>query len=503
MNASTNEKTVSIWEGTAKKGSAFPPLTGDKEADVVIIGGGITGLTAAMLLSEAGKKVVLLEAWQIGLGTTGNSTGNLYITVDEYLSVIKNKWGKDVMQAVAHSRAEAINFIEATINKHNIDCDFYRTSFNLFVERSDQSIESFLEEELEALTETGAEASIGGNPGLPFEATQSLTLKGQAQFHPLKYVRALAEQLKDSCEIHENSQVVDFDEDQGIVKTSNGSVKAPHVIMATHTPKGVYRVHTVLGPYREYGVAAELLSDPMPKGIFWGMNKPKHSIRCFKNGNKNYVMAIGEKYKTGHGDDTGKYVQELEDYLKAHFDIGPITHVWAGQQYRPADSLPYIGKHGDFMYFLTGFASDGLTYGTLAAMIVSDMIQGKDNKWQNIYKPNRITPLKSFKEFFKENIDNLAQLVKGAPEEIEVDSMQEIPLGEGRIIEKDGEKLAVYKDEDGVNHICSAVCTHLKCTVNWNPSEKSWDCPCHGSRFKTNGQVIEGPAVVSLPAKKA
>jgi len=262
-------------------------------------------------------------------------------------------------------------------------------------------------------------------------------------------------------------------------------------------------VHTVLGPYREYGVAAELLSDPMPKGIFWGMNKPKHSIRCFKNGNKNYVMAIGEKYKTGHGDDTGKYVQELEDYLKAHFDIGPITHVWAGQQYRPADSLPYIGKHGDFMYFLTGFASDGLTYGTLAAMIVSDMIQGKDNKWQNIYKPNRITPLKSFKEFFKENIDNLAQLVKGAPEEIEVDSMQEIPLGEGRIIEKDGEKLAVYKDEDGVNHICSAVCTHLKCTVNWNPSEKSWDCPCHGSRFKTNGQVIEGPAVVSLPAKKA
>jgi len=262
-------------------------------------------------------------------------------------------------------------------------------------------------------------------------------------------------------------------------------------------------VHTVLGPYREYGVAAELLSDPMPKGIFWGMNKPKHSIRCFKNGNKNYVMAIGEKYKTGHGDDTGKYVQELEDYLKTHLDVGPITHVWAGQQYRPADSLPYIGKHGDFMYFLTGFASDGLTYGTLAAMIVSDMIQGKDNKWQNIYKPNRITPLKSFKEFFKENIDNLAQLVKGAPEEIEVDSMQEIPLGEGRIIEKDGEKLAVYKDEDGVNHICSAVCTHLKCTVNWNPSEKSWDCPCHGSRFKTNGQVIEGPAVVSLPAKKA
>jgi glycine/D-amino acid oxidase-like deaminating enzyme/nitrite reductase/ring-hydroxylating ferredoxin subunit len=499
MNASTKEKTVSLWEGTAKKGSAFPPLNEDKEADVVIIGGGITGLTTAMRLSEAGKKVVLLEAWQIGLGTTGNSTGNLYITVDEHLSVIKNKWGKDVMQAVAHSRAEAVNFIEATINKHNIDCDFYRTSFNLFLEDRNEAVESFFEEELEALTEVGAEANIVGNPGLPFEVTHSLTLEGQAQFHPLKYVRALAELLKNTCEIHEHSQVIDFDEDLGIVKTSHGSVKAPHVIMATHTPKGVYRVHTVLGPYREHGMAAELLSDQMPRGIFWSMNKPKHSIRCFKNGNKNYVMAIGEKYKTGHGDDTSKYVEELKDYLKARFDIGPITHVWAGQQYRPADSLPYIGKQGDFMYLLTGYASDGLTYGTLAAMIVSDMILGKANPWQDVYNLNRITPIKSFKEFFKENIDNLVQLVTGPSETEDAKFMPAIPPGEGRIIEKDGEKLAVYKDEDGVNHVCSAVCTHLKCTVNWNPVEKSWDCPCHGSRFKTDGQVIEGPAVVGLP----
>jgi len=493
------EKTISIWEGTAKQGGTFSSLTGHKEADVVIIGGGITGLTSAMLLSEAGKKVIVLEALQIGLGTTGNSTGNLYITVDEYLSVIKKKWGTEVMKAVAHSRKEAINLIEANITKYNLDCDFYRTSFNLFAEDLDKDIEEFIEEELQALTEAGAAVSIGGNPGLPFEVVKSLTVEGQAQFHPLKYVRGLAEIVKDTCEIHENSQVIDFDEDEGIVKTKDGSVKAAHVIMATHTPKGVYGVHTVLGPYREYGVAAELLSGEMPRGIFWSLNHPKRSVRCFKDGDKDYVLVIGDKYKTGHGDDTSEYIQRLESYLTSHFNIGPVTHVWAGQQYRPADNLPYIGKHGDFMYFLTGFASDGLVYGTLASMIVSDMIIGKANKWQDIYKLSRFTPVKSFTEFFKENADNLVQYLKGAPSDAEADSMEEVPPGEGKVIEKEGEKLAVYKDENGVNHVCSAVCTHLKCTVNWNPSEKSWDCPCHGSRFKTNGQVIEGPAVVDLP----
>jgi glycine/D-amino acid oxidase-like deaminating enzyme/nitrite reductase/ring-hydroxylating ferredoxin subunit len=492
------KKTISIWQDTAKAGSPFPALAGHKEADVVIVGGGITGLTTALLLSEAGKKVVLLEALQIGLGTNGNSTGNLYVTVDEHLSGIKKKWGVDVMKAVVQSRMEALNQIEANINKYNFDCDFYRTSFNLFAEDLDRDIENFIEEEFAALTEAGVKVSIDGNPGLPFEVKTSLIVEGQAQFHPLKYVRALADRLKDTCDIYENSQVVDFDEDEGIVKTKDGTVKAAHVVMATHTPKGVYMVHTVLGPCREHGVAAELLSGEMSQGIFWSMNKPKRSIRCFSDGEKNYVMAIGDKYKTGQGEDNSEYIRELESYLKSHFDTGSLTHVWAGQQYRPADGLPYIGKHGDSMYFLTGFASDGLVYGTLAAMIVSDMIIGKVNRWEATYQLNRFTPLKSFTEFFKENADNFIQYLKGGQD---VDSIGAVPPGEGRVIERDGEKLAVYKDEDGVNHVCSALCTHMKCTVNWNPSEKSWDCPCHGSRFKINGQVIEGPAVVGLAEK--
>jgi glycine/D-amino acid oxidase-like deaminating enzyme/nitrite reductase/ring-hydroxylating ferredoxin subunit len=494
-------KTRSIWESTAKPGYKFPSLTSHQESDVVIIGGGITGLTAAMLLSDAGKKVIVLEALEIGLGTTGNSTGNLYVTVDEHLSNIKKKWNAETMKAIVQSRTEALNLIEMTINKYNIDCDFYKTSFNYFAESLNEDIEKFIKEEAEALTESGVKVVVGGNPGLPFDAKKSISVDGQAQFHPLKYIRKLAENLKDKCEIYENSQVIDVDEDEGIVKTKDGSVKAKHIIMATHTPKGVYMVQTFLGPYREHGVAAELLSGEMPKGIFWGLNKPKHSVRCFKEGDKNYVMVIGDKYKTGHGEDTNEYVKRLEDYLKSHFNIGPITHIWGGQHYRAADGLPYIGKHGDATYFLTGFATDGLVYGTLASMIVSDMIIGRQNKWENTYKLGRFTPVKSFKEFFKENADNFVQYLKDVPWS-DVDSLKEIPEGEGRIIEKHGEKLAVYKDENGATHVCSAVCTHMKCIVNWNPSEKTWDCPCHGSRFKTTGQVIEGPAVIDLPSKK-
>lgn len=496
------KKTVSIWEATAQAGTSFPTLNGSKEADVVIIGGGISGLSTAMLLTEAGKKVILLEALQVGLGTTGNSTGNLYVTVDEHLSVIKKKWGADTMKAVVGSRTEALNLIEATIRKHDLDCNFYRTSFNYFAEGTDKEIDAFIKDETDALTECGVKVNTGTNPGLSFNVTNSISVEGQAQFHPLKYIRSLAGKLKDKCEIYENSQVIDFDEDKGIVKTKDGSVKAAHVIMATHTPKGVYMVQTVLGPYREHGVAAELLSGDMPQGIFWGMNKPKHSVRCFNDGDKKYVMVIGDMYKTGQGEDTNEYIKKLEEYLRFRFSIGAITHTWGGQQYRPADGLPYIGKHGDAMYFLTGFATDGLVYGTLAAMIVSDMILGRKNKWEDTYKLNRFTPLKSFKEFFKENADNFVQYLKDTPWNTDVDTLKEIPAGEGRVIEKHGEKLAVYKDEHGVNHVCSAVCTHMKCIVNWNPAEKTWDCPCHGSRFKTNGQVIEGPAVIDLPAKK-
>jgi Rieske Fe-S protein len=324
--------------------------------------------------------------------------------------------------------------------------------------------------------------------------------EGQAQFHPLKYVRELARAVSGKCRIHEHSRVLEIDEKDGTLRTAAGTLKANKILLATHTPIGVYGVHTKLGPYREFGVAMEINGAPFPGGIYWGLNEPKHSVRSFSSGGKNYVMVIGDKFKTGQHGDTREYIAGLENYLKQRLNVSEAKYVWGGQQYRPADGLPYIGKHSEKIYFLTGFATDGLTYGTLAAMIVSDELSGKSNPWEETFRASRTAPLKSAREFITENADNIAQYFRDVPWNADAGAFNEVKIGEGKVVEKDRQKLAVYRDEQGVAHVCSAVCTHMKCVVNWNQSEKTWDCPCHGSRFTINGKVIEGPALADLPS---
>jgi glycine/D-amino acid oxidase-like deaminating enzyme/nitrite reductase/ring-hydroxylating ferredoxin subunit len=494
-------ETNSIWKATGGACDQYDSLFGDHSAEVVVIGGGITGLTAAMLLSQAGKKVILLEALRIGEGTTGNSTGNLYVTVDEHLSTLSKKWSQDVAKQVVASRRAAINLIRDTVSRFQLDCAFTEVPFNLFTEREDRDAEEALDKEQKAFSDAGLGPLMSSNAQLPFTTRRVLTVPGQAQFHPLKYARQLAASLNLHCRIHENSQVVDIDEEKGIVSTAGGTVKADHIVMATHTPKGVWMVQTVLGAYREHGVAAELAAGSLAPGIYWSLHMPKHSIRPFSDSGRNYVMVIGDKYKTGHAEDTGSYVRGLSSYLNDRFKLGTATYTWGGQHYRAADGLPYIGKSKGRLYHLTGFATDGLVYGTLGAMIVADQILGKENPWLDTYNIKRFTPVKSFTEFFRIGADTIANYMKDTPWNVDVKSETDITPGQGKLLEKDGEKLAVYRDENGALHSVSAICTHMKCTVHWNEVEKSWDCPCHGSRFRPDGQVIEGPAVVSLPVK--
>lgn len=497
-----HKTNISLWQATLSDTVSLPALTGGESADVVIIGGGISGVTTAMLLSLTGKKVILLEAKHIGFGTTGNSTGNLYSVVDEHLSDIKKKWNSDVMRALVHSRSSAIDLIEDTVKKYSIECEFSRYSFSYFAQRLNEESEKFIQDEYTALLEAGLKPVIVNELPLPFKIEKGLSAPGQAQFNPFKYVQEIAKNISPTCSIYENSPAIEIDVKNGIVKTPSGQVNAENIVMATHIPKGFAMVQTRLVPVREFGVAAELKEDVLPGGMFWSLGEEqKHSVRSYKANGKNYALAISEKFKTGQNKNTSATLQKLENYLSNHFPIGEIKYRWGAQAYRSADGIPYIGKYKDRLYIMTGFALDGLVYGTLGAMIVSDLLSGKENQWTSIYNPNRFTPLKSSKRFFFERVNNLAQYMKDFPGVADTESTDNIPLGEGKIIEHDGEKLAVFRTENNELRCVSAVCTHMKCVVRWNTAEKSWDCPCHASRFDTDGKVIEGPAIHNLSPK--
>lgn len=490
----------SIWVGTALEGQSYPTYQGNSAVDVVIIGGGITGITAAMQLSKEGKRVIVLEAMKIGQGTTGYSTGNLYATIDENLSYIKSKWNSDVMKSVVESRKEAMHLIENNIVEFEIDCDYVNVPMHFYAEESTPHTEDFFSSEYDALELCGLMPQYI-QQGLPFETRKMMVIPAQAQYHPLKYVQKLAAALPDNCKVYENSKVISADGDTGIVETEMGTITADAIVMATHTPIGIYPVQTVLGPYREFAVAGELLDDSLSDGIFWDVGHPKHSIRIYREDGKRYIMIVSDKFKTGQHGDSSKYISEIENYLKQRFNVGELKYLWGAQQYSPADGLPYIGQYWDKIHIMTGFSTSGLVYGTLAAMIVADKIIGRENKYSDLYDANRHTPLKSLKDFVKENVNNAIQVIKDFPSQGDIESLGEIELGTGRVIDHNGHKLAVYRHQDGQAEIVSAVCTHMGCVVRFNDAETSWDCPCHGSRFKTNGEVIEGPAIEALPSK--
>jgi glycine/D-amino acid oxidase-like deaminating enzyme/nitrite reductase/ring-hydroxylating ferredoxin subunit len=487
--------TISVWKDASHQYS-FPSLTSDITVDVAIIGGGITGITAAYLLSKAGKRVTVLEARKIADGSTGFSTGNLYAPVgSEGLDAVKSKWNVDHLRHVVQSRAAAVNFIEDRVKEFNIDCDFRRVPWCLFAGEGGNN--AYVEKERKAAEQAGL-AVVDGVP-FPLPAQTGFHIPNQAQFNPQQYTSSLTKHIvSDNCLIYENTKVTKVEEgEMCTVETEHGVVRAEKVIMATHTPKGVYLVHTSLEPYREYAVAATLNGPYPPAGIFWDMLENEHySMRTYDSPKGKVLMVLGESHKVGLKQDTMECFQKLESFLRDKFDVKSIAYKWSAQQYRPADAIPYIGlsSGNEKTYIATGFAADGLTYGTLAAMIISDEILRRDNRWSSTYRASRLTPVASFKNFMKENLTVGFEFVKDYLSKDEADRFSEVQINDGKIMEVDGKKCAVHRDEKARLHIVSAVCTHMKCVVHWNPSEKSWDCPCHGSRFATDGEVIEGPA---------
>jgi glycine/D-amino acid oxidase-like deaminating enzyme/nitrite reductase/ring-hydroxylating ferredoxin subunit len=499
-SGSTGSTRNSIWD-SPQDSLRFPVLASDLTVDVVVIGAGISGITTAAQLAAAGRRVAVLEAMKVGHGTTGHSTGNLYAPVDEYLHRLSKKWDDGKTMAVVQSRNMAIDLIEKNIAAYGLDCDFSRQPWVLYSIAGLPDEVDAIENECKAALEAGLAARLSSDLPLPFAVHNAVVIEHQAQFHPLQYVRQLARAIhSDNCLIFEQSPVLKIDEQQGIVSTAGYTVKAEHIVMATHAPKGFHVLQTELAPYREYAVAAPLGEQKLFGGIFWNAGVLKESIRLVEVQGKPHVLLIGEKHKTGQQEDTEAAYRALEEVLRARFNIETAAFKWSAQHYRAADGLPYIGRAAGSsrLYLATGFATDGLTYGTLAGMLLADEIAGTENRFSALYSPRRFTPLKSAKNFFKENLNVASFYIRDYAKGAAAKKLAEVAPGEGELVDVDGDKMAVYRDDNGRLYILSPVCTHLKCIVHWNSAERSWDCPCHGSRFSHDGKVIEGPALEPL-----
>jgi glycine/D-amino acid oxidase-like deaminating enzyme/nitrite reductase/ring-hydroxylating ferredoxin subunit len=490
---------TAVWN-VAPVERSYAALNRDLKVDVAIIGGGVTGLSTAVRLVEEGRKVVVLESGRVGRGSSGNSTGNLYATLSQGLRSVRSKWDEDALRDVVAVRSAALNDIERRIERYSLNCGFERRPLYFALPEPDPEQQQMLEAEYEASLLGGLSARIVQEiPELPVPVRRALRIEDQAQYNPLRYVQELARVVAgQGGQVFENTPVADVDASDGAVSTRRGIVKATQIVFATHTPKGINLLQAEMEPSREYGVAAPLSGNAHPQGIFWLLDR-FHSVRTYHHGDEAWLVVIGEKHPTGHGEAGEAYYLKLEKYARAHFDVENFSHRWSAQQYRTADLLPYIGRSAhDNVYVGTGYAADGLTWGEVAAQIISNQIAGREAAGGGLFNPRRFTPVKSAKRWAELNAKVAKHLTSDYFNLGKLESLEEVAAGEGKVVKLDGESVAVYRAQDNSLSVLSPVCPHMKCIVKWNAADLSWDCPCHGSRFATDGSLIEGPAYTPL-----
>ena len=495
--------TQSLWKAITVKSTDYPVLDKDIEVDVAIIGGGITGVTAALHLIESGKKVAILEAEEVGGVTTGFSSGNLYVAVQPYFQNIISKFGLETAKQIAHSRKLAIDTIEKNVNAQNIKCHFSRRPWYVYTEDEDKI--PFLQKEVEVFNQMEIPVNTVNSLPLPIKFKKAALMENQARFNPLQYVVSLAEHLQSKgCLIFEKTRVMNISEgnDRCSLETARGKVTAKNTIIATHTPIGISSTQLFTAPYRSYVVAAHLNDNVYPEGHFWDLNHPHHAIctHSISSDHPELLLVAGNHHKVGQAKDANSHYTGLEQFLRKNFSIKEFAYRWSSQHYHAADDIPYIGlasRSAKNTYIATGYFADGLVYGTLAGMIIGDLISNKENALSKIYNSNRFTPIASASFLMRENSNVFLQYLKDLPQ-LKAKSVDDVKAGEGKVLDIKGEKCGVYRDNNQKLHIVSAVCTHMMGIVTFNNAENTWDCPCHGSRFTTEGDVIEGPAKAPL-----
>jgi glycine/D-amino acid oxidase-like deaminating enzyme/nitrite reductase/ring-hydroxylating ferredoxin subunit len=492
----------SLWTVTAPA-RRYPALEGELEVDVVVIGGGIAGLTTAYLLKQEGKRVAVVEMHRLLSGQTGQTTAHLTELLDTPYSTLASDFGEKGAQLAAESTRAAIEKIASLVGRLRISCGFRRLPAYRYAETEREARE--LEREAHAAKQAGLMCSLTREVPLPYPVTLALRVEDQAQFHPREYLLALAEGiLGDGGFLFEETQVTALYEGVPcVVHTPRGVLRCRDVVEATTTPLNRLFLHTKLYPHRTYAVAGRL-EGPLEAALYYDSQDPYHYIRTQRVDGVDYVIVGGEDHKVGTEEDTGRHFEALEAYTRRHFPVEEIAWSWSGQVIEPADGLAYIGRNSNsrHVWVATGFSGTGMTYGTLAGMVLTDLILGRENPYAALYEATRVKPKAGAKDFLQENAEVAFRFVADRLARPDARELAEVAPGQGRIVEVQGRKVAVFREEGGAVHAVSPVCPHLGCHVHWNAAERSWDCPCHGSRFSPTGEVLNGPAVQGLPSKK-
>jgi len=501
-------QTTSLWMDSVSIPS-YPALTDGADTEVCIIGAGIAGLTTAYLLAREGRQVIVIDDGQIGSGETSRTTAHLSNEIDDGYVEIARVHGSEGARIAAASHTAAIEFIEQFVRANNVDCGFTRVDGFLFLAEGDST--DVLDAELDAARLAGLVVEkVARAPLASFDTGECLRFPDQARFHPLAYLAALAEAFVAAggrifCGTHvKNTEAKDGRVTVSIEKP-DVKVMANTLVVCTNSPiHDLYTMHTKQAPYRSYVVAAHVPRGTVTDALYWDTDDPYHYARlqpASKPDAHDLLIVGGEDHKTGQETDMQARFDHLERWTRERFpSVVDFPYHWSGQVLEPADMLAFIGRNpgDDNVFICTGDSGMGMTHGTMAGKIITDLIMQRDNPWAMLYDPSRISiNYDALRTFVRENA-NVGVMYADWLRPRNGESPTELACGEGKVIRRKTHPVAIYRDDAGELHEMTAVCPHLKCIVHWNTLEKSWDCPCHGSRFDAYGKVFTGPAVSSL-----
>lgn len=489
--------SASYWNATAAA-PAFPLLTGEMSVDVAVVGGGLVGTITARLLKDEGFSVALIEAARVGRGVTGKSTAKITSQHNLIYTKLKSKFGAGGARIYAEANEGGLRQILALASAHRISADIEPKAAFTYT-RTEEHVGA-IEAEVSLAQDLGLPASLTRQTGLPFAVRSAMRWDDQAQFHPVKFAAGLAATIPDErCHVFENARVIDWDSDR--IETGAGLIRARHVVMATHLPLGQIGAYYALAhPHMHPVIAGRALPERVPDGMYINVEQPRHSMRGhISAGGEPYLIFTGPAFKPGQQDAGRNAFAEIEQFARDQFGVS-AEYRWTNEDYTPVDGTPFVGWSARLtsgFLVATGFDAWGISTGAAAAMMITDLIAGREDPWIGFFDASRIDAIHGAAEFARANAGVAKHLVGGYLSD-KPGRAEQLQPGKAAVVKINGQKIGAYRENSGELHLVSAICSHMGCIVGWNEVDRTWDCACHGSRFSFEGEVLHGPATRPL-----